>query len=121
MTTSKALFDIPSGAVAQVHIIDSTTRISDMPASFLLVPSMQGFDKLPPFGSWSFLIQSSKGQKALFDLGVPPNINSSTPSVLKQINESGIKFEATKHVAEILKGNGVDPVEIGSVIWRYGE
>lgn len=119
MTTSKALFNVPPGATAQVHIIDTTSHVTHMPTKFLLAgPEIQGFENFPPLGSWSFLIQSSNGQKAVFDLGVPPDVNSLPPAVVNLLKETGVKFEATKHVAEILKENNVDRTEIGSVIWR---
>lgn len=121
MTTPNVFFNVPSGAAAKVYIIDSTTRVSNMPTDFLLAPSMHQFKKIPMLGSWCFLVQSSKGQKVIFDLALSPDINSLPPVVVKQIDEVGIKFEAIKHVAEILEENGVDPAEIDSVIWRYEE
>lgn len=115
---SQAHFEIPPGATAQVHIIDSTWRMSGMPASYLLTPDIDGLDTLPPIASWSFLIQSSKGQKALFDLSGPPDLTSISPVILNQVNEVGVQIEVRTHVAEILKEHGVDPSEIESVIWR---
>ena len=120
MATPVASFSVPPGATAKVHIIDSTTRITDMPANILLSPSMQGVDTIAEFGSWCFLVQSSKGQKVLFDLATPLDVVSTLPPAFsEQIRDAGVKFEATKQVAEILKENGVDPAEISSVIWRY--
>jgi glyoxylase-like metal-dependent hydrolase (beta-lactamase superfamily II) len=117
--TSKALFDIPPGATAQVSIIDPTFRLSNMPMGYLLTPGMDGFDTLDPLTTWSFLVQSSTGQRALFDLGVPPDINTFSPAVVQKLKASGWTVEAKQHVADILKENGVDPAEIGDVIWSH--
>ncbi|KAH8897437.1 hypothetical protein GQ53DRAFT_791903 [Thozetella sp. PMI_491] len=115
---SKTLFDVPSGAVAQVHIIDSTVRITGFPAGVVVVPDVDGFDQLPPLGSWSFLIQSSKGQKVLFDLSIPP-MDSYPPFLLNMLTKFGVKVETSKHVSDVLKENGMDLAEIGSVIWSH--
>lgn len=119
MMASKALFEIPPGATAQVYIIDSTFRMSDMPASFLLTPDVDRLEKLPPIASWSFLLEGPKGQKVLFDLGGPPDIRSLSPVILNQVIDVGVRVEVTKHVAGIIKDHGVDPSEVGSVIWRF--
>lgn len=90
-----------------------------MPASLLLTPDVDGLDTLPPLTSWSFFVQSKKGEKILFDLGMAPDVTSYTPAVQEIWNYPGVKPEAEKHVAYILKENGIRPVEISSVIWRY--
>lgn len=116
--SSQALFEVPAGATAQVHIIDTAVRAAELPVNLILMPDVQGFEKLPPLASWSFLVQSSQGRKALFDLSIPPDINSYTPLVSNFFKEVGIRLEGVKHVSEVLKDNGVDPSEIDSVIWR---
>lgn len=117
--TSKALFDVPPGAVAQVSIIDSSLRITNMPAEYLLTPRMEGFDTLPFVPTWSFLVQSSTGQKALFDLGVPPDTSTYAPAIVDKLRENDWTAEAKQHVADILREHGLDPSEIGSVIWSH--
>lgn len=116
--TPKLSFDVPSGAIAKVHIIDSGFRLSGIPTSLLLSPEMEGFDKLPPVGSWSFLVESSTGRKVLFDLGGPSNISSFPPSVANVIKEAGATVKETKSVAEILMESGVNTADVESVIWR---
>jgi hypothetical protein len=115
---SKALFDVPKGATAQVRIIDSTFRLSGMPISQLMDPPLDGLDTLPTAMTWSFLIESSTGKKALFDLGVPPDIKTYAPAILNMLEGAGWDLWAEKNVADILKANGIDPAEINSVIWR---
>jgi glyoxylase-like metal-dependent hydrolase (beta-lactamase superfamily II) len=117
--TSKALFDVPPGATAQVSIIDSTLRITNMPVTYLMTPAMEGFDKFRFLPTWSFLIQSSTGQKALFDLGVPPDTTTFAPVVVDNLKKSGWTIEVKQHVADTLKDNGLNPAEIASVIWSH--
>lgn len=117
--SSKALFNVPSGATATVKIIDSTLRLSKLPSDYLMTPSVEGFSHMPTFTTWSFLIESASGQKALFDLGVPPDIETHSPAIIKRIKNSGWDVRAEKHVADILSENGVRLAEINSVIWRY--
>lgn len=116
--TSQASFDVPAGAAAKVHIIDTGFRLSEMPTSFLLTPKIEHFNEMPPIGSWSFLVENSTGRKALFDLGGPSDISSFPPSVADFIKEVGVKVKETKSVAEILTKNGVELAHIESVIWR---
>lgn len=91
----------------------------DLKLGVLLAPGIDHFDKFPPLASWSFLIQSSKGQKVLFDLSFPPDARAYPPAASELLNGVGVKVEGVKHVANILKENGIDPAEISSVIWRY--
>jgi hypothetical protein len=116
--TLSAVFNVPAGASAQVHIIDSGVRMSNLNLSVLLTPGLDGFEKFPPLASWSFLVRSSKGQRVLFDLSFPPNADMYPPAALELVEGAGVKMEGTKHVADVLKENGVDPTEIRSVIWR---
>lgn len=116
---SQARFDVPQGATAHVHIIDTTVRITDMPVNLVLTPEAKGFETFSPLASWSFLVESSSGQKVLFDLSIPPDINSYPPVLVGLFNKWGIKIQAQKHVAEILQEHGIDRSEITDVIWRY--
>lgn len=117
--TAEISFDVPNGAAAKVHIIDSGFRLSGMPTNFLLSPEMKGFDELPALGSWSFLVESSTGRKVLFDLGGPSDVNSFPPSVAAVIEEVGVAVKGTTSVAELLMANGVELSDIESVVWRY--
>ena len=115
--TSKLSFTVPAGSSAKVHIIDTKMRMCGMPANWLLTPDVEGFATIPPFAAWSFLVESSGGQKVLFDLSFPPDATTYPPPVhdlIKPISFDGERY----HVADILRRNGVDPAEIGSVVWR---
>ncbi|XEV02894.1 hypothetical protein FSHL1_008181 [Fusarium sambucinum] len=113
-------FDVPSGAAARVSIIDSSLRLSRMPLQHLLKPAMAGLDFIPTATTWSFLIESSSGKKALFDLGVPKNpLENFPPMWCKTITEGNLGVDVPKNVADILKDNHVQPSEIDSVIWSH--
>jgi glyoxylase-like metal-dependent hydrolase (beta-lactamase superfamily II) len=113
-------FDVPSGATARVSIIDSSLRLSRMPLQHLLKPAMAGLDFIPTATTWSFLIESSSGKKALFDLGVPKNpLENFAPMWCKTIIEGNLDVDVPKNVADILKDNHVQPLEIDSVIWSH--
>lgn len=112
-------FGVPPGRVAQISLINSSIKFSGLEASHLLQPVVEGFDVLPTMPSWSFLIESSAGNKALFDLGIPPDFRESySPATWKRLESQNWTITANKHVADILSENGVDPSEITSVIWR---
>jgi hypothetical protein len=108
----------PLGAVANVSIIDTTSRIGGINASHLLVPTLKGFDKMPIVPAWSFLIVSGTGEKILFDLGVPKDFENMSPVIRARLKSFGWSIEAPKSVGEILEENGVAKTEIGAVIWR---
>ncbi|KAB5545835.1 beta-lactamase-like protein [Coniochaeta sp. 2T2.1] len=116
---SKTLFDVPPGATAQVSIIDTSLRLSNVAVDYLMAPPVAGFDKFVNCPTWSFLIQSSAGQKALFDLGVPPDIHTFSPAIVEHLQKSEWSIEVKQHVADILKDNGMDFSEIGSIIWSH--
>lgn len=79
---------------------------------------MPGMDVVPEIPTWSFLVESDTGRKALFDLGVPPNWRDFAPVVTDRLFTSGWEISAKKHVAEILQDEGVDLSSINSVVWR---
>ncbi|KAK6082533.1 metallo-beta-lactamase superfamily protein [Seiridium cupressi] len=117
--TQKPLFNVPSGATAKVSIIDSTLRFSKMKVEFLMGPPVDGFDEVNGLPTWSFLVESSAGQKVLFDLGVPKDIGTYTPSIQKSIKDGGWELRVEKNVAEVLKDNGINPGDIESVVWSH--
>ncbi|KAM0279129.1 hypothetical protein ACHAO9_011853 [Fusarium lateritium] len=113
-------FDVPSGKAARVSIIDSTLRLSNMPLSHLMKPPMKGMEIMPVITTWSFLVESSSGKKALFDLGVPKNpMENFSPMWIKLLTEHSLGVEVSQNVADILKDNNVQPSEIDSVIWSH--
>lgn len=113
-----APFKVPTGATAQLYIIDTGLRMTEFPAAIVLAPHLTGLEKLPPFGAWSFLIQSPKRRKVLFDLSMPPNAAIYPPSVVDEIKNAKVIMQGSNHVADVLRENKMDPAEISSVIWR---
>src|SRR3954451_22442035 len=100
---SKALFDVPPGAAAKVSIIDSSLRLNGIPVEYLMGPGVDGLDTFPTCPTWCFLVESSTGQKAIFDLGVPPDVSTFSPAVYDKLKSSGWSIEVRQHVADILK------------------
>lgn len=115
---NKPPFDVPPGAVAKVSIIDSTLRFSKIKANYMTKPAVEGFDELPTFPTWSFLVESPSGRKALFDLGGHKELGRYIPRVGDHIKRLGWQLDVQEDVADILRSHGVDPKEIESVIWR---
>ncbi|KAI1270387.1 beta-lactamase-like protein [Xylariaceae sp. FL1019] len=116
---SASTFQVPAGATAQVQIIDTGVHLRDLPTSLMFSPAVDGFEKFPPLGTWSFLVQSSKGEKVLFDLGIPPDVKNYPPSLHQLLSSVGGSIEGTKNVADVLKEHGTDPTEIRSIIWSH--
>lgn len=115
---SKPSFEVPPGAVAKVSIIDSTMRLSKIKADYITKPSVEGFDELPTFPTWSFLVESPSGRKALFDLGGHREPGRYVPRIENHIKSLGWQVDVKEDVADILQRHGVDPKEIESVVWR---
>ena len=116
----KGIFNIPKGASARVSIIDTTARLHGSQPKDLMTPYIPGFDLFPPIPSYSFLVESSNGKKALFDLGGPPNKNESfSPAINRLLQSVPWRFEADKHVVDILREHRVNPSSINSIIWSH--
>jgi hypothetical protein len=112
-------FAVPDGAAARLRIIDSTTKIKGLPLDYLMTPAMPGMEVLPEAPTWSFLVESDTGRKALFDLGVPPNWREFSPVIATPLQTRGWgEPSGEKHVADILVEEGVDLSTINSIIWR---
>lgn len=111
-------FEVPSGEVAKVSIIDTTTRMSDMPIADSSEPPVEGWDLVIDAPSWAFLIESPSGKKALFDLGLPKDYMEMAPSITDFIKGSGWKISVQKEVIDILQEQGIQGSDINSIIWR---
>jgi len=113
-------FDVPAGAAARVSIIDSSLRLSKMPSRLLLKPDMPGLEFIPAATTWSFLVESSSGKRALFDLGVPKSpLENFSPMWCKTIIEGNLDVDVPKNVADILRDNHMQPSDVDSVIWSH--
>lgn len=89
-----------------------------MAASQLCKPPIEGWENFPTAPTWSFLVKSQTGRKALFDLGVHTDLNGYVPRVQDIIKRNGWSPQAKEHVADIIKRHGADPKEINSIIWK---
>lgn len=118
MSSPRPPFDVPAGAVAKVSIIDSTLRLSGLKASHLIKPPIEGWEEFPTVPTWSFLVESSTGKKALFDLGVHTDLTKYIPRTQNNIKKNGWTVETKEAVADVIQRHGLDPKEINSIIWR---
>jgi hypothetical protein len=111
--------DVPRGSVSTVKIVDTTTRISNLPVSYLMAPAVEGFERLPEFPSWAFLVENPRsGEKLLFDLGVPKDWENFAPVVANRLKGLDWVIEAEKNVVDVLGENGVTAGEVTSLVWR---
>jgi hypothetical protein len=113
-----SLFKVPPGTVADVKIIDTTSTINNLEAGYLMEPPIPGFSHLPELPSWSFLIESGNGRKALFDLGVPKDWRKMAPASIGHVDQLGWRVEVDHNVSDILQQNDYKLDSIDSIIWR---
>lgn len=107
-----------SNAIVKVHIINTTSRIKDVPSSLFFGPDVKGFHFMD-CPAYSFLIDHAiSGQKFLFDLGVRKDWENLAPVLANHIKEEKWQIKVEKGVAEILEEGGVKPKDINGIIWR---
>lgn len=111
-------FTVPPGVSASLSIIDTTGRVAGCAVDSLLQPPMDGFEMLPTFPSWAFLVESQHGRNILFDLGIPRDWPELPPSVSDDLKSSGWTITVPKSTAEILEQNDVAVGSIDAVVWR---
>lgn len=113
---SSALFQIGAGKTVKVSIIDTTSRIGNVPMVLLATPPIPGFTNLGSVPSWSFLIEhEGLGKKILFDLGIPPDWQKMSPAIS---TFPGWDISAQENTIDILEANGISGSQINSIIWR---
>lgn len=81
-------------------------------------PPMEGMEYMPPLPAWSFLIEHPSGQKILYDLGVPKDLQSFSPAICEHLKRQGWKVDVKEEVIDILDRNGIAANEISAIIWR---
>lgn len=111
--------NIPSGAVANVSIIDTTSSIGKLQLGHLMGPPVPGLPYLPTFPSYSFLVTSPQGKKVLFDLGIRKDWQKYSPLIQERLKGRGWEVGAEKNVDEILEENGVDKGSVGGIVWSH--
>ncbi|MCJ1272061.1 hypothetical protein MMC22_011968 [Lobaria immixta] len=108
-----------SNAIVKVHIINTTSRMKDVPSSLFFGPDVKGFHFMD-CPAYSFLIEhASSGQKFLFDLGVRKDWENLAPVLANHIKEEKWQITVEKGVAEILEEGGVKPKDINGIIWSH--
>lgn len=113
-----------SQCTVDVYIIDTTTRVGGVPASYYLAPSHQ-YPGLSMPGestpSYSFLIEhASSRTKLLFDLGLRVDWKTaSAPGILKWARSGNVEVSVEEDVASILCRGGIDPMDITALIFSH--
>jgi glyoxylase-like metal-dependent hydrolase (beta-lactamase superfamily II) len=121
--SSKAI--IPhSESTVDVSIIDTTTRMGNVPGSYYLAPSDHYPTLLAPgesTPSYSFLVVHAPSRtKILFDLGLRVDWRTAvSPVILKWVRDGRRQVSVEKDVASILHEGGVEPKEIAAVIFSH--
>lgn len=113
-------WNIPSGAAAKVALVDSTMRLTGLPASMMFANPVAGFSHFGTLPAWCLLVESPSGRRAIFDLGAPADLDTFAPVWRRSLADSGLghQFQVEKDVAQVLQDHGVAPAEVGSIIWR---
>ncbi|RFU33662.1 hypothetical protein B7463_g2685, partial [Scytalidium lignicola] len=106
----------PSSKTVHVRVINTTSRIRNIPANRFFVPEIKGFQYLD-CPAYSFLIEHPSGRKLLFDLGVRKDWENLAPKVADGVKRW--KVTVQKGVREILEENGVPGKNIEAVIWSH--
>ncbi|PNP77100.1 gamma-lactamase [Fusarium nygamai] len=112
-----------SQSIVDVYIIDTTSYMSNVPASSFVEPLVSGFETLNA-GSYAFLIKhtSSKPSKhdtMVFDLGVRKDWGNLPDTFVASVKEEGWSIDVQTDVASILRDNGQDLNSVGAIIWSH--
>ena len=111
-----------SNSTVDVSIIDTTTYMGNIPASYYMDP-VSMYPRSSTFGgpSYSFLIiHAPSNTRMLFDLGLRIDWNTaSSPAILHWIQENNVDIRVEKDVASILEDGGIEPGSIDAVIFSH--
>lgn len=116
MDFSTSLYSL-NGTVC-VRIIDTTSYIHNLPASFFLSPEFPGLTKLSG-PSFSFLIEHPSSRSLVFDLGIRKDWENLPPATIGRIELIQCKIEVQKGVREQLEDGGVDMKSIEGIVWSH--
>lgn len=109
---------VPKSSVTITTKIIDLSTIASSNANSLFHPPIEGVEQIRPVPALSFLLEHPSGQKVLFDLGVPKNIDSLGPEVADRLRRVGHRVEVKKDVVDALEENNIKRDEINAVIWR---
>jgi len=111
--------EMPPGAVAQVSIIDTSLRLSNLPVAVLMQPPLPGFDTFPPLPSWCFMIESPCGQAVLYDLSAPSDLTTFSPARVADLANLSWTITSKSDMASMLRSRGIPPSSIDAIIWSH--
>lgn len=107
----------PSSVTVDVSIINTTSRVWDVPTTYFVSPEIPGFSHfdVPAF---AFLIEHGTQGKYLFDLGIRKDYENLPPAYYNRIKAGGWNLSVEMDVADILVQAGVPLTDIQGIIWR---
>lgn len=111
-------FAVPPGATVDVSIIDTTTKLTNIPWSFLMKPPIVGHERSKDLPALSFLIEHASGRRVLFDLGTRKDFMQIDAPISARVKNLGWQPSAEKNVIEILEENNIPGKSIEALIWR---
>lgn len=110
-------FECSPGACAKVSIID-TALLCNIPVAPYLHPLVPGFDHLV-LPAYAFLVESSRGERILFDLGTRKDWDQLAPAAKAEIDDDGIDIKMEDDVLDVLQKNGVEAADIDAIVLRF--
>lgn len=110
---------VPESSVTVTTKIIDLTTIHSGNLNALYQPPIPGVEKIRPVPCLSFLLEHPSGQKVLFDLGVPKDIDTLGTEVADRLRKVGHQVHVKCDVADELELHGIHRNEISAVIWSH--
>ena len=105
-------------STVNVRIIDTTSRLENLPSKSFVKPTYKSFETLS-IPSYAFLIEHPNlKRKVVWDLGIREDWEKLAPTIVNRVKQGGWKLDIERGVGEILKANSVDLKGIEAIIWR---
>jgi hypothetical protein len=111
--------DIPHSDVTITTKVLDLVTIHGSNCNHLYHPPIEGVEVLRAVPSLSFLLEHHSGQKLLFDLGVPTDLETLGSEVADRLKKVGHQITVQKDVVDALEEHNIKREDINAVIWRY--
>lgn len=107
----------PSTSTVKVRIIDTTSKVANMPLAPFIAPITPGFTHLT-CPAYAFLIEHPSCT-ILFDLGIRKDVENMAPIITAMAAQYHVSISVEKDVRQILEENGVKGESIDAIIWSH--
>ncbi|KAK0466689.1 beta-lactamase-like protein [Armillaria novae-zelandiae] len=116
-------FNIPSSqSTLTVKALNFGLPSMRVPAAYFLEPVLPGYEGMTPPIYAFFIEHKASGKRLMFDLGLRKDEENLAPAiqqVLELWKSNGFGMTAETDVFERLRGGGVDPASVNTVIWSH--